>query len=79
MHASMVLSEKVLSVEIIVYAFVARHVGVQIRVARADIAAIEAQLEMLDRDVTFPLIFGTQGDITAIVGKRADELALGGF
>jgi len=65
----MVLSKEVLSVEIIVHAFVARNIGVQIWVAGADIAAVEAQLEVLDRNVSLPLILGAQGDITAIVRK----------
>ena len=65
----MMLSEEVLSVEIIVHTLVARNVGVQIGVAGADIATIEAQLQMLDRNVTFPLILGAQGNITSIMGK----------
>lgn len=78
-HSSMMLSKKVFAIEIIVDAFVTGNVGVQIGVARADVATVEAELQMLDGDVTFPFIFGTQCDIAAVVGERADELAFGGF
>jgi hypothetical protein len=72
----MVLGEKILAVEVIVDALVSGDVGVQVRIAGADITTVESQLEMLDRDMALPFILRAQGDITAVVGEGADELPL---
>jgi hypothetical protein len=65
----MVLSEEILPVEVVVDALVAGDIGVEVWVAGADVAAIESQLEMLNRDMTLPLVLGTESDIATIVGE----------
>jgi len=58
MHASMVLSKEILSAEVIV-GFGRWLLGIWI--AGTCVTAIEFKLEMLRRDVAFPLVLGAEG------------------
>lgn len=73
------LSEEILAIEVIVDALVTRHTRIILWIARANIAAIEAELEVLNRDVSFPFIFRAQCDIAAVVTEGADKFTLGWF
>jgi hypothetical protein len=78
-HSAMMLCEKILSVEVIVDSLVPWNIGVQVGITRANITTIEAQLKVLDWDMSLPLIFGAESDITTVMRKGTDEFALCGF
>jgi len=78
-HASVVLGEEVLAVEVVVDLLVGRGVGIVLGRALADITAIEAELQVLDGDVSLPLVLGAEGGLTAVGGEGTDELSLGWF
>ena len=65
MHASDVLREEVLAVEVI------RTLGIVH--ACAEVAAPEAETEVLRGDVALPFVLGTERAAAAIDGKSADE------
>lgn len=47
-HSTMMLREKILSVEVVVDSLVPRNIGVQVGITRANITTIEPQLKVLD-------------------------------
>jgi hypothetical protein len=74
-----VLGEKILAIEVVIDALVARYARVVLGIAGPDIASVEAELQVLNRDMALPFVLRTKGDVASIVAEGADELALGGF
>jgi hypothetical protein len=72
-HAAQVLCEQVFSVEFVVVEHVVV-VGVCSR--EAEIAAPEAEFDVLSADVAFPLVFGGEGRVAAVAGEDTGEAAL---
>lgn len=80
-HAALVLGEEVLAVEVVGDAAVGTGVEAASagfrpgagRVAAAPVAAVEAELEVLRRDVPLPFVLGREGGGAAVVGEAADE------
>ena len=72
----MVLGKEVLPIKVVVDFLNSWEIAVVVRVARADIAAIEAELQVLDGDMPLPFILGAQRDIATVVTERTDEFAL---
>lgn len=68
------LSEEIFTIEVVVGSISAGG-GLVIRVAEPSIAAVEAELKMLRRDVAFPFIFGGEAAFTTVVGEGADKRA----
>ena len=66
------LSEKVLSVEVVVWSASAAG-GMKVRTALLGIAGVEAELHMLIRYVAFPFVFRRETTGTPVVGEGADE------
>jgi hypothetical protein len=75
MHSALVLSEKILSVEIVVpTAGVAAVFRFDVFwIAVASVTSVVSELEMLRRDVAFPFVLGAESRRTAIWGKAADK------
>jgi hypothetical protein len=73
----MMLSEEVFAVEIVVASAPAVAVaGMQMEVgwiAGSSVTPVEAQLEVLGRDVAFPFIFGGEAAAAAVVREGANE------
>lgn len=68
----MMLGEEIFTIEVI-ESFISANAGMVIRIAGAGVAAVEAQLEMLGRHVTFPFILRGEPALAAVVGERANE------
>jgi hypothetical protein len=75
MHSSLVHCEQIFPIEIIVGTFSGRSLAV-LGIAEADVAAIETQLDMLDGNVTFPLILGGESRAAAISLEGAGEFTI---
>lgn len=80
-HAALVLREEVFAIEVVGdargraleplsagFAF-----NGKVHVAAADVAAVEAELEVLRRDVSLPFVLGDERAGTAVVREAADE------
>jgi hypothetical protein len=76
-HASMMLSEEILAVEVVVDTLMTGDGGVQVGIAGANVATIEAELKVLNGNMALPFVLGAESDIAAVVRERADELAFG--
>lgn len=74
-HTTLMHCEEVFTIEIIV----ARISGVRITilgVAHAYVATVESQLDVLNRNMTFPFVLGREGRNTAITRESAGEFGV---
>ena len=75
-HAAVVLGEEVLAVEVVGGVVRGGRSRALLRghATRVRVAAVEAELEVLARDVALPFVFGAEGRGAAIVREGAGEV-----
>jgi hypothetical protein len=73
MHATLMLGEKILAIEVVVCPWMPTHLSVVVGVALSHVAPVDPELEVLRGDVALPLVLGAKAGGTPIVSKGADE------